>query len=238
MIPGAAGHLSHRAELMDSREIGPNTRHFTFTLADLDTFAFVPGQFLSLIAEINGRLITRAYSIASVPNGNQVEFCLNLVDGGHMTPLLFAMQPGDSIEAKGPYGGFIFRQPKDTLCIATGTGIAPFRGMLRQRLAEDPNHTYTLIFGVRHEHGLLYRAEWEQFAREYGNFRFVPTLTRPPDSWAGRSGRVQQHMLNEIGDRRDLAVYLCGMKEMVDDVRSRLRELGFDRKQIVYEKYD
>ncbi len=236
MTPGA--HAAHRARLLSSRELAPNTRNFVFEIADVETFGFVPGQFLSLTAEINGKPITRAYSIASVPQANRVEFCLNLVEEGFMSPLLFAMQPGDEIEAKGPYGGFIFRQPAHTICVATGTGIAPFRGMLLQRLAEDPAHEYKLIFGVRHEHGLLYRDEFEDLARAHANFSFLPTLTRPTDVWMGRNGRVQQHVLDAIGERRDFVIYICGLKEMVDDVRGRLRELGFDRKQIVYEKYD
>jgi CDP-4-dehydro-6-deoxyglucose reductase len=41
-----------------------------------------------------------------------------------------------------------------------------------------------------------------------------------------------------IGERRDLEIYICGLKAMVDDVRARLKQMGFDRKQIIYEKYD
>lgn len=237
-MTGSAPHQSHRARLIDSREIAPQTRHFTFEMADEDQFSFVPGQFVSLLAEINDRLITRAYSIASVPAGNRFELCLNLVPEGKFSPYLFAMQPGDEVEAKGPYGGFIFRQRSDIICIATGTGIAPFRGMLRQRLPEDPGHQYTLIFGARHRHGLLYLPELQQFSADYPNFQLVPTLTKPPETWTGRIGRVQPPMLELIGNRRDVQVYICGLKEMVDDVRNRLKELGFDRKQIVYEKYD
>jgi len=232
------GHVSHRARLVTVREIAPNIRHFVFNIADVEQFNFVPGQFLSFVSEVDGKPITRAYSIVSVPSGNQVEICLNLVDDGHLSPRLFAMLPGDEKEVKGPYGGFIFREKRHTVCVATGTGIAPFRGMLQQRVPEDPQHEYTLLFGVRHEHGLLYREEWERMADEHSNFRFVPTLTRPPENWSGRTGRVQPLILETVGDRRDWAVYICGLKEMVDDVRSRLKEMGFDRKQIVFEKYD
>ncbi len=49
---------------------------------------------------------------------------------------------------------------------------------------------------------------------------------------------MQTHLLEAIGDRRDLDVYICGLKAMVDDVRAILKGLGFDRKQIIFEKYD
>jgi ferredoxin-NADP reductase len=231
-------HASHIARLESSREIAPNIRHFIFAIADVEQFQFVPGQFLSFVSEIEGKPITRAYSIASIPDQNRVALCLNLVDDGHLSPRLFAMQPGEEMEVKGPYGGFIFREKRHTICVATGTGIAPFRGMLQQRVPEDPDHEYTLLFGVRHELGLLYRDEWERMAAERPNFRFVPTLTRAPETWTGRTGRVQPLLLEAVGDRRDFAVYICGLKEMVDDVRAQLKEWGFDRKQIVFEKYD
>ena len=231
-------HLALRLRLIETHEIAPSTRHFTFEVPDRETFAFVPGQFLSLSAEINGKPITRAYSIASAPQGNRVDFCLNLVSDGFLSPYLFAMQPGKEIEAKGPYGGFIFRQPTDTICVATGTGIAPFRGMLHDRLPKDPVHQYALIFGARHAHGLLYHSELCKLVQDFPNFRLHTTITRPTDSWTGRAGRVQPVLFKEVGERRDLAVYICGLKEMVDETRLSLKELGFDKKQIVFEKYD
>jgi CDP-4-dehydro-6-deoxyglucose reductase len=63
-------------------------------------------------------------------------------------------------------------------------------------------------------------------------------LSRPEESWTGRAGHVQAHLAEAIGDRRDVDVFLCGLKLMVDDVRNILKEMGFERKQILFEKYD
>lgn len=227
-----------KARLLESIEIAPNTRHFEFEACDW-TAAFVPGQFLSITATIGEDEITRAYSIASPPGGRRFALCANLVQDGHLSPFLFSLAPGDQIEFKGPYGGFILRRPvSDSLLVATGTGIAPFRSMLLSQLRENPEHRFTLIFGVRYEYGLLYDAEFRALTREYPNFDYRPTLTRPPESWSGLTGRVQQHTLAALGDRRDMDVYICGLREMVDDLRARLKEIGLDRKRIVYEKYD
>jgi len=173
------------------------------------------------------------------PDGNRFALCANLVPDGHFTPFLFGLQPGDEIDFKGPYGAFILRRPvSDSILVATGTGIAPFRSMLQANLREHAGRRFTLIFGVRHEHGLLYHDEWRAMAREFGNFDYRPTLTRPPDTWTGLTGRVQPHVLEALGDRRDSDVYICGLREMVDDVRAQLKAIGLDRKRIVYEKYD
>ena len=226
-----------KARLVSYREIAPNTRHFEFDTPDWRP-AFAPGQFLSFTASVNGEEITRAYSVVSPP-GERVALCANLVPEGFLSPALFAMQPGDEIDFKGPYGAFILRRPvSDSIFVATGTGIAPFRSMLFTHLNEHPDRQFTLIFGVRHEQGLLYHDELSALTAGHPNFRYIPTLTRPPEHWAGLTGRVQQPTLELLGDRRDVDVYICGLHEMVNDVRAKLKEAGLDRKRIVFEKYD
>jgi len=227
------------ATLLESREIAPEVRHFVFHVEDSESFSYVPGQFVSFTAEVNGSLITRAYSIASPSCGSCFDLCLNRVIEGKFSPYLFDLRPGDRVQMSGPYGGFIFRQPvEDSVLVATGTGIVPFRAMLHDQLSRDSTHQFTLVFGVRYEHGLLYREEFEELARKYRNFRFWPTLSRPEQGWTGRAGHVQKHLFEALGERRDVNVFICGLKAMVDDVRSILKARGFERKRIIYEKYD
>ena len=227
------------ARLLQSREIAPEVRHFVFRVEDAESFAYVPGQFVSFTAGVDGAPITRAYSMVSPPSGRRFELCLNRVAAGKLSPNLFDRKPGDEIQMTGPWGGFIFRQPvEDSILVATGTGIAPFRAMLLDRLPRDNTHQFTLLFGVRYERGLLYRADFEALERTHANFHFWPTLSRPDPTWQGRSGHVQKHLAEAIGDRRDVNVFICGLKAMVDDVRPLLKSWGFERKRIIYEKYD
>ena len=200
---------------------------------------FIPGQFVSLTDLVNSRAITRAYSIASAPGkDNRFELCLNRVDDGAFTPHLFDLSPGDEVEMQPPLGTFTLRQPlRDSLLVATGTGIAPFRSMLKIAL-QPASPAFTLLFGVRYESHLLYRQEFEAMERKSPQFHFWPTLTQPGPDWRGRTGRVQTHLTEAIAGRKDIDIYLCGLRPMVDDVRQVLKGMGFDRKQIRYEKYD
>lgn len=224
---------------MEWREIAPDVRHFVFEVPGADEMPFTPGQFLFLKAELAGQAVTRAYSIASQPDRNRFELCLNRVREGVFSPHLFDLEPGDMVEMRGPYGVFVLRQPtSDSLFIATGTGIAPFRGMLQSALPLDTGRQFTLLFGVRHEHSLFYRCEFEEMERCYPNFRFWPTLTRPDAHWKGRTGRVQEHIAEAVGERRDIDVYICGLKEMVNEVRGILKDMGFERHRIIFERYD
>lgn len=231
-----------KARLIERVEVAPGLGHFVFEAQDAKMLDFTPGQFVSFTTEIGGKEITRAYSLASAPEPfraeGRFELCLNLAPGGLFSQRLFTMQPGETVEMRPPLGMFVLRQPpRDSLFIATGTGIAPFRSMLRAHLSSS-SPQFTLLYGVRYESHLMYRAEFEDLAARFPQFRFWPTLSRPEAGWTGRSGHVQTHLAEALDDRSNLDVYLCGLKLMVDDVRSILKASGFDRKQIFYEKYD
>ncbi len=227
-----------KARLIRATEIAPNTMHFEFEAVGWNA-EFVPGQFLSLTRIIGPDEITRAYSIASPPGGGRFALCANLVPDGHFSPFLFGLEPGGEIDFKGPYGAFNLRRPvADSIFVATGTGVAPFRSMLHAELRKHPDRRFTLIFGVRHEHGLLYHDEWVAMAREFPHFEYVPTITRPTHTWTGTAGRVHPLALAALGERRDIDIYICGLREMVDELRMKLKEIGVDRRRMIYEKYD
>lgn len=225
------------AILIESRDIAPGIRHFVFE-AD-EPFEFTPGQFVSFTCNIDGREVTRAYSIASPPNGRRFELGLNLVPTGNFSSFLFHLQPGQSLPMKQPLGTFTLRNhDRAAIFIANGTGITPFRSMLLSNQRSGAPSTI-LLFGARHRDGLIYADEFEALAARDSSFEFWPTLTQPDDGWGRRAGRVQAHLEEALGGRRDVDVYLCGLKAMVDDIRTQLKETyGFDRKQIIYEKYD
>jgi ferredoxin-NADP reductase len=229
-----------RAELVNSVEMAPEIRQFEFVLPELAELKFLPGQFVSLSETLGEKKVTRAYSIATLPDGrNRFAICLNRVTDGLFSPHLFNLLPGESVEMKGPLGVFVWKQPRvDSVMVATGTGIVPYRPMLLEALHAGATEQFTLIYGTRHPQNLLYVEEFRALESQFPNFKFIPTVTRPDDSWAGAVGRVQPHVLAAIGDRRDIHLYACGLKEMVDSVREIGKELGFDRKQIVFEKYD
>ena len=232
-----------KARLIAQRELAPEVHHFEFEVPGVQTFHFTPGQFVSVVERDHGKEITRAYSIASPRDGNRFELCLNRVQDGIVSPYLFTLKPGDEVEMGEPLGYFTLRHPgRRAVFIATGTGIAPFRSMLLDYLPKTQPHI-TLLFGVRYERGLLYREQFEELQRKYASFRFLPTVTRPTGGWEGLTGRVQAHLdealaMKSYEDQSTIDVYVCGLREMVDDLRAELKRRGFDRKQIIYEKYD
>ena len=193
-----------KAKLIESYEITPGVRHFVFEAEE--PVEFTPGQFVSLTEVFDGRKITRPYSIVSVPDGSRFDLCLNLVDDGIFSPHLFSMKPGDTVETRTPLGFFVLRNPpSDSILVATGTGIAPFRSILNAHLGQVLRQ-FTLVFGVRYEQSLMYRGEFEALARQHPNLRFWPVLSRADESWTGRRGHVQPHVqVNRVPGGRGFA---------------------------------
>jgi ferredoxin-NADP reductase len=239
------------ARLIRSTPLSEFTKHLEFEVDGVPRFGFVPGQWLSVKASTpQGEEITRAYSIASTPSANgHFAFCLNRVQDGFMSNYLCDLKEGEEIPFQGPFGDFILRPPlRDTLFIATGTGIAPFRAMLHElmeseiaRSTDDPIarfHQFWLLFGARFEQDIYYREEFEELARAHSNFHFLPTLSRGAPEWSGLRGYVQEHVREIVRDRTDMHAFICGLDKMVRVNRELLKGLGWDRKAIRYEKYD
>jgi ferredoxin-NADP reductase len=230
------------AHLTRSLALSEFTKHLEFEV-DAPTFGFVPGQWLSLKqAKPDGEEITRAYSIASAPNGNRFAFCLNRVQDGFMSNYLCDLNEGAEIRAQGPFGNFILRPPlRDTIFIATGTGIAPHRSMLAWLFADPSRHQnkqFWLIFGSRTQRDIYYHDEFTQLAANHPNFHYLPTLSRGSDSWPGLRGYVQEHVRALAAGHTDRHAYICGLDHMVSANRELLKSLGWDRTSILYEKYD
>jgi ferredoxin-NADP reductase len=233
------------ARLTRSVWLSDQTKHLEFTVEDISQFTFTPGQFVSIEQpKPEGKVHTRAYSIASAPRATaSFDLCLNRVEAGFLSNWLCDLEEGATVKFHGPHGMFTLRQPhQDSVFIATGTGVAPIRGMVHW-LFDQPDrhqdHDYWLVYGTRHEEGLYYRDELLAIERAHSNFHYLPTLSRGGNEWQGLRGYVQDHVREIVGERRDMQAYICGLHLMVDANRKLLKdELGWDRKQIVFERYD
>jgi ferredoxin-NADP reductase len=232
------------ARLLNSHPLSGVTKHLEFEMTGVPRFGFVPGQWLSLKhAKPDGEEVTRAYSIASAPAENShFALCLNRVQDGYMSNFLCDMKAGDEIACQGPFGDFILHPPmRNTIFIATGTGIAPFRSMLHWVLADPDRHQNKqlwLVFGNRTEKDIYYHQEFLQFARRHKTFQYLPTLSRGAAEWQGLRGYVQDHVPAIVGERRDMHAYVCGLDKMIKANRELLKSLGWDRKDIRFETYD
>ena len=234
--------------------------HLEFTAVGLEQFDFQPGQFVSFLAvDPLGKHQTRAYSIASAPRGNKFDVCVNRVEGGFFSNLLCDLEVGQSLEFHGPHGLFMLRAPlTDSIFIATGTGIAPMRGFVEHLFPDNgedrsQGRKIWLVYGTRYETDLYYEDYFERIAASRPNFFYQKTLSRASEGWTGARGYVQEYVsqiaaeharLNGTnpqpveGALYNIHAYICGLNEMVSANRDSLKALGWERKQIIFERYD
>ena len=236
--------------------------HLEFAIDEVPQLDFVPGQFISCVAADDwGKTQTRAYSIASAPRANMLDLCVNRVENGLFSNLLCDLEVGQTLQFHGPHGFFTLRQPlTDSIFIATGTGIAPILGFVQYLFPENgedrsDGRNIWLVYGTRHESEIYYQKYFEKVAAESHNFHYLSTLSRPQEGWEGLRGHVQDHVARILTHREaenhaagvptvaegagfDIHAYICGLNNMVSANRDRLKERGWHRKQIIFERYD
>src|ERR1051326_4700006 len=188
----------YTARLLKSETLSDQTKHLEFEVRDEQRFDFVPGQFVSMLAPKEGKTITRAYSIASAPYDHHIDICLNRVENGFFSNLLCDLNVGQEIGFHGPHGLFVLRKPlRDSILIATGTGIAPMRAFVQWLFAAPENNAgrdIWLVYGTRYVKDIYYEEYFKQMAATHPNFHYVITISRAGADWQGNRGYVQEYV--------------------------------------------
>jgi CDP-4-dehydro-6-deoxyglucose reductase len=231
----------NKARLVAARLLSPSVRSLELEVEG-GPLAFRAGQWVDLHVGTPHGPDKRAYSIASPPGAAQLELAVTAVEGGAVSPVLHALEPGASVEVDGPHGFFTRDEAElaaaPTLFVATGTGLAPLRSMLAEAL-RVPHPPFTLLFGCRTQDDILWRDELEGWAARDPDFRLEVTLSRADESWRGRRGYVQAHVAELARALGEPHVFVCGLNRMVSEVRTVCKTgLGYERKRIHTERYD
>ncbi len=216
-----------------------NVRGFRIRLKDPNHLDFESGQFVIVHVPKDGSTVKRAYSIASPPHeAGVVELCIQHVDGGIASTYFWQLKEGAPITLSGPHGRFTLKQPYDyePIFMATGTGVAPFRSMLKHLYHSNMSKDVRLFFGCRYEHSLLYEAEFRAVASLRRGFHYIPTVSRPKE-WTGESGHIQQTFQKHIKDFSNKEIYVCGWLEIVKDIVRDLESYGVPCEKIHYEEW-
>ena len=216
-------------------------------------FTFRPGQYATLGIQTSGRLVERAYSIVSSPYDAQLEFFIELVSCGELTPMLHRLRVGDTVSLRArAKGRFLFDETSgrtNHLLLCTSTGIAPYVSYVRTLLAcwkggrSAGDHHLFLLQGASRSSELGYFDEMTCVAREVPWLTYVPTVSRPADdpAWTGQTGRVDG-ILETYLDQWSLhagrtTVYLCGHPGMIERGREIVLRRGWRVETLREEMY-
>mgnify|MGYP002651660963 FL=1 len=187
--------------------------------------------------------VFRAYSVASSPYDEFIEFFSVVIPHGEFTSKVNHIQVGDSLLLNTtPFGYLTLARyqlplPNDLWLLATGTGLAPFLSILKTIDVWQQYQRIILVYSARTSQELAYQAEIDAIKSIYGDngaaFVFLPIVTREAD-YAGEKARIPNLILSGkltelVGQKLDKErshVMLCGNPQMVEDTKEALKSIG------------
>ena len=241
----------YRAQIVERRDIADDL--WSIRVSPGGEFTHKPGQYATLGVITPEKHIERAYSIVSSPSESLVEFFLELVPQGELTPRLYKLNKGDTLTfrkvAKGRFTLDMQSGRTHHLLLSTVTGIAPFVSYIRS-LQKDwkegrfqGEHKLYLLDGASRSWEFGYRPELEPVAAEAPWLKYVSTVSRPWEdpSWNGEVGRVDD-VVRKYTDLWGLkpestSVYLCGHPMMIETCKGILQRSGWQKEAMREEVY-
>jgi ferredoxin-NADP reductase len=191
----------------------------------------------------DGYAAERSYSIASAPEDERLVLTVERLVDGEVSPYLVdELRAGDEVELRGPIGEYFVWTDAlggPLLLLAGGSGIVPFRSMLRHHVATRSAVPTRLLYSSRSFAEIIYRDELERLAAGDGiDVRFTLTRERP-DGWAGYGRRIDAALLTEIAwpPADHPLIYICGPNAFVETAANALVQLGHDAMRIKTERF-
>lgn len=241
-----------------SKEASPNfVRHVTFDVSGTDLEGRVQvGQSVGILPpgeDENGRPHKlRLYSVSSPTEGEDGDASListtvkrtieeledNSLYLGVCSNYLADLQPGDKVRMTGPSGRrFLLPENQNDfnyLFFATGTGIAPYRGMIMELMESGIENEVILVFGCPYRTDLLYPDFFESLAKEKDNFHYLPYVSREDRRSDGSKKYVQTSLIDDaelidpVLEKENTLLYICGLKGMESGIYRTLAKKGLN----------
>lgn len=216
---------------------------FVFEALEPRFFSHLPGQYLTLTVDIDGRPVSRCYTISSpATRPYALTISVKREPGGLVSNWLHdRLRIGDQVRASGPLGAFTFADHPCAkyLFLSAGVGITPSMSMIRtlHDLAEPANTI--LVHSVRSPEHIVFRSELNHLAATDPNLRVAVICEEAGNGdWDGRRGRLTSEMLAELApDLHEREIFLCGPAAYMAAAQDLLSAAGVDPARIHTESF-
>jgi len=251
-IPEELFYVKKFAGAVESiRELTYDIKEVRISLKTPASIEYVPGQYAQLVVPPYDDIpesVQRAYSMSSRPaEADHVEFLIRLVPGGIATTWVHKhLKEGMDVQLVGPFGEFkVHDTPATMVCVAGGSGMAPFWSMFRDMSERNsfPEKDIWFFFGARTTKDMFHLDELRGLEKEMPRFHFVPALSepKPEENWKGETGLITDVLDRYIKGRMDAGKpkegYLCGSPGMINACVAVMTRNGIAEKDIFYDKF-
>jgi ferredoxin-NADP reductase len=216
----------------------------TFSLVEPQTVEFQAGQYLITLVPTPDGVVKRLYSVASAPEQNtSVELLVHMIPGGAASEYFLKSNIGDTIMFEGPAGRFLLNQTtKEKVFLATGPGVAPMLSMFSAYLKTMPGVHFHLLWGVPTVKDTYFIDKLKTFASTYPNFTFQICMSREEtlecvttdDQGHFALGRITKDLKPDL---LNTEYYICGNRDMVEQVKQLLYDSNVPRESVIFEKF-
>ncbi|MBV1704663.1 MAG: ferredoxin--NADP reductase [Hyphomicrobiales bacterium] len=213
-------------------------RLFSFRTTRNPALRFRSGQFVMMGLATEGKPLLRAYSLASAPYEDGLEFFSIKVPDGPLTSRLQHLNEGDEVlVGRKPTGTLLIdnlRHGRNLFLLGTGTGLAPYLSLVKDPETYERFERVILVHGVRFVKDLAYS---DYLSRDLPNdeligelaaaqLSYYPTVTREPALHNGRistlldSGKLHADLGLPGFDAAADRFMLCGSEAMIADLKT------------------
>lgn len=189
---------------------------------------FSPGQYATL--QFSPEHV-RPYSMAGLPQDDEMEFHIRKVPGGRVTEYVFEhVREGASIKLSGPLGTAYLRQAHTgpMLCVGGGTGLAPVLSIVRGALESGMSNPIHLYFGVRSPQDLYDAERLQALAKRHPNLIVHVVIATGQPVPGQRAGLVTDAIESDLPNLAGWRAYLCGAPAMVEALSLLVARLGMN----------
>lgn len=214
---------------------------------DRADFNFIQGQYLTFRRKFDGEELRRSYSICAGRDEGVLRVGIKKVaDGWFSSWANEELKVGDTLEAMKPMGAFHVplepERARHYLGFAGGSGITPVISIIKTVLKEEPQATFTLIYGNRSANAIMFREELEDLKNEYmGRLNIIHILETEADIDLF-SGLLTREKCDALFGRwvnvagADVA-FICGPEPMMLTIAEALKAHGLPENKIKFELF-
>jgi len=237
----------HKLRITDIRRETEDAVSLAFAVPEplRESFAFAPGQYLTLRARLGEAEVRRSYSICAGVDDCELRVAIKHVpDGLFSAHANTALRVGDIVEVMPPAGRFgAGNEAGITLCLAAGSGITPILSILKTSLAREPDRRCILLYGNRSTASILFRTALEDLKDRFlGRLTVIHVLSREAQDIPVLNGRLDgaklRALLPSLASPGEIGqAFLCGPAGMIDDLSATLVAMGVPAGRIRAERF-
>ncbi len=235
-------------EIVDIKEETPSSRTFSFKACEGYKLPFFyAGQHISVKFCIEGKWLTRPFSVSSAPmeaaKDGILQITLRKKPGGYVSTWVWDnWKVGSKLKFEGAFGDGYWSSIRDTehvVGIAGGSGITAFRSIAKDMAATKRPRKFTILYGSRSQDDIIFYDELNEIsAASEGTIEVYNILSEPKEGWGGEVGFIGAEIIKKlVPDWDKVSYFVSGPQAMYDFIDAEFAKMGIRKKFIRKEEY-